>query len=572
MTAPAGFSAFRPAAQPRAPRIWRQAANTIKQKAACRRKQIPFDLIKWARPTVFWPPALLLLAALMFSLLDFSGFHAFLSGVNTWVLSRFDWLFNAASFAAVLLLAWVFFSPLGAVRIGGPKARPILGRWNWFAITLCTTIAVGILFWGAAEPMFHINGPPDFTGLEARSEGASRFALSSMFMHWTITPYAIYTVPALAFALAHYNLGRPYSLSGPLSIVFGRAMTGRGGALVDAVGLYALVAGVAGALGAGVMTLSDGLGSLTGLADGPVLRFAVTAMIVAVFVASSISGVQRGIRVLSDLNTRLFFLLAGFVLVFGPTGEIIALGLEGAWRYVLTFVPQSLALGERAGHAWTREWTVFYFAQWLAWAPITALFLGRIAVGYTVREFVLFNLAGPALFGALWMTIFGAAAIEIDAQTAGSLTAALNERGPEAVVHAMFAALPFAGVVGVVFIVLIFISFVTAMDSNTHSISSVCLKPNAPGGQQGAAALQVKLFWGGLIGAVAWIMTATTGIGGVRMLSNLGGAPGLAILIAMGAALIAMRAAWFDEVKSASQPAQVKKPAHAEKPARAENP
>ena len=506
------------------------------------------------RPVVFWPPAILLIVALVFSLIDFSGFHAFLSGVNTWLLSRFDWLFNVASFAAVLLLVWAFFSPLGAVRIGGPDARPILSRWNWFAITLCTTIAVGILFWGAAEPMFHINGPPDFTGLEARSEGASRFALSSMFMHWTITPYAIYSVPALAFALAHYNLGRPYSLSGPLSLIFGRVMTGRGGALVDAVGLYALVAGVAGALGAGVMTLSDGFGALVGLPDGPVLRLALTAAIVTVFVASSVSGIQRGIRVLSDLNTRLFFLLAAFIFIFGPTGEIIVLGLEGAGQYALTFVSQSLALGERAGHEWTREWTVFYFAQWLAWAPITALFLGRIAVGYTVREFLLFNLAGPALFGAVWMAIFGAAAIEIDAASAGALTAALNERGPEAVIHAMFAALPLPGVVGAAFIVLIFISFVTAMDSNTHSISSVCLKANAPDQGRRGAVLQVKLFWGVLIGAVAWIMTATTGIGGVRMLSNLGGAPGLVILIAMGATLIAMRAAWFDEVKSASQP------------------
>lgn len=523
---------------------------------AFRRKPIPFNAFKSVRPLVFWPPAFLLLAALVFSLINFGGFHAFVSGINAWLLSRFDWLFSAASFAAVLLVVWVFFSPLGKVRIGGPKAQPLLSRWNWFAITLCTTIAIGILFWGAAEPMFHINGPPDFTGLEARSEGASQFAVSSMFMHWTITPYAIYSVPALAFALAHYNLGRPYSLSGPLSIVFGKAATGRGGALIDAIGLYALVAGVAAALGAGVMTLSDGLGSLTGIADGPVFRLVVTIAIVVVFVASSVSGLQRGIRILSDFNAKFFFVLALFVLVFGPTGDIIMLGLSSVSEYVLTFIPQSLALGERAGHQWTRDWTVFYFANWLAWAPITALFLGRISVGYTVREFLLFNLAGPALFGALWMAIFGGAAIGIDAETGGALTTALNERGPEAVVYAMFASLPLSSVVSAAFIILTFVSFVTAMDSNTLSISSVCLKADAPGGQQGAAALWVKLFWGGLVGAVAWIMTATTGIDGVRMLSNLGGLPGLFILIAMGAVIIVMRAAWFDEIKAASQPAE----------------
>lgn len=508
------------------------------------------------RPYVFWPPAFLLIVALFFNLVDAGGFDAFVTNLNDWLLSRFDWLFSLASFGAVLLLVWVSFSRLGSVRIGGSDAKPILSRWNWFAITLCTTIAIGILFWGAAEPIFHINNPPDFTGLQAQSEGAAHFALSSMFMHWTITPYAIYTVPALAFALAHYNLGRPYSLSGPLSIVFGRAATGKGGALIDAIGLYALVAGVAAALGAGVMTLADGIGSLTGVVDGPAMRLFVTAAIVVVFVASSVSGIQRGIRILSDVNAKFFFALALFVFFFGPTQEILLLGLNGMREYILTFVPQSLAFGERDGHQWTHEWTVFYFANWLAWAPITALFLGRIAVGYTVREFLFFNLAAPALFGGLWMMIFGGAAIEIDMASNGVLTAAFNERGPEAVIHALFASLPLAQVVGGVFIILTFLSFVTAMDSNTVSISNLCLKQGAPGGQDGSTALWVKLFWGALVGAVAWIMTATTGISGVRMLSNLGGTPGLFILIAMGAVIIAMRVAWFDEVKSASQPAK----------------
>jgi len=519
------------------------------------RSLIISPIFKWIRPVVFWPPVILLLGALFFSLVDFGGFHATVTAANNWILSHFDWLFSNASFAAVLLTAWVFFSPLGAVRIGGPKATPILSRWNWFAITLCTTIAIGILFWGTAEPMFHVNGPPDFTGVEPRSPEAARFALSSMFMHWTITPYAIYAVPALAFALAHYNLGRPYSLSGPLSIMFGRAATGRNGAIIDAIGLYALVAGVAASLGAGVMTLAGGLGAIAGLPDGAILRLGVTVAIVALFVTSSISGIQRGIKFLSDINIKFFIVLAMFVLIAGPTLPILSLGAESLVDYVVTFIPRSLALGARAGHEWTRSWTVFYFANWLAWAPITALFLGRISVGYTVREFLMFNLVGPALFGGLWMTIFGGAAINVDAQTGGALTNALNNNGPEAVIYALFEALPFTSAVSAAFIVVTFISFVTAMDSNTHSIAGVCLKTNTPGGQQGKAALWVKVFWGALVGAIAFVMTSTTGIEGVRMLSNLGGLPGLFILIAMGAVIIVMRVQWFDEIKAAAQPA-----------------
>lgn len=502
------------------------------------------------RLLVFWPPVLLLLFALFYSLTDYSGFYARASAANNWILSTFDWLFSFASFAAVLLLVWVAASPLGRVRIGGPNATPILSRWNWFSITLCTTIAIGILFWGTAEPMFHITGPPDFAGVDPHSPGAAKFALSSMFMHWTITPYAIYTVPALAFALAHYNLGRPYSLSGPLSLLVGKAASGRGGELIDAVGLYALVAGVAASLGAGVMTVAGGLWHVSGIEDGAVLRLAVTATIVIFFVASSVSGIQRGIKILSDFNSKFFFLLCAFVLLAGPTLSILSLGGEAVWEYVRTFIPRSLNFGHRAGHEWTHSWTVFYFANWLAWAPITALFLGRISVGYTVREFLLFNLAAPAAFGGLWMMVFGGAAINIDAATNGSLSAALNEGGPEAVIYVMFDALPLSGVVIASFVVLTFVSFVTAMDSNTHSITGVCLKEGNSTGQQDRAALGVKIFWGVLVGAVAFVMTATTGIEGVRMLSNLGGLPGLLILIGMGGVIIMIRARLMSELQT----------------------
>ncbi len=512
-------------------------------------------LRKRTRPLVFWPPAGLLLAALVFSVVDYAGFHAAVSAANAWLLSRFDWLYSFASFAAVILVAWVAVSPLGSIRIGGPDAKPILSRWNWFAITLCTTVAIGILFWGAAEPMFHINDPPAFSGAEPQSEAAARFAISTLFMHWTITPYALYSVPALAFALAHFNLGRPYSLSGPLSLVFGKAATGRGGALIDAVGLYALVAGVAASLGVGVMTLAGGLDRLTALDDGPWLRFAITLAIVGVFVASSITGIQRGIKYLSDLNVKFFFVLAAFLLIAGPTGAVLSLGAAALGDYVVNFVPVSLAFGERAGSQWMRDWTVFYFANWLAWAPITALFLGRISVGYTVREFLLFNLVAPAAFGALWMTILGGAAIHMDAASGGALTTALNERGLDAVVYALFDAYPLAAVIGTAFVALTFVSFVTAMDSNTHSIAAVCLKPAKSHEQERRASMPVKIFWGVLVGAVAWVMTSTTGIDGVRMLSNLGGAPGLLILIAMGAVIIVMRTQWMSEIRAGAQPA-----------------
>ncbi|MEQ8935952.1 MAG: BCCT family transporter [Amphiplicatus sp.] len=486
---------------------------------------------------MFWTPALVLTLALAASLIDFGNFLAAATAANGWILDHFGWRFSIATFAAVVLVALVFVSPLGAARIGGAAAKPILSSWSWFAITLCTTIAIGILFWGTTEPIFHVTEPPAFTGFEAGSNEARRFALSALFLHWTVTPYALYTVPALAFALAFHNLGRQYSVGAAIYPGLNSEPPRAFCDAVDALALFALVAGVAAALGAGVLSLTGGLKAALGVEDSPALRLALVAAIVGAFVASSASGLQRGIRFLSDINAKAFFALAAFIFIVGPTSEVLARGAAGLIDYVVGLIPASLNLDGRAGDAWTQSWTVFSFAQWLAWAPVTALFLGRIAVGYTVRAFILVNLVLPALFGMLWMTIFGASAIEIDAGT-GALSAALESGGPEAVVYAMFAALPFAHLVQALFVALVFISFVTAMDSTTHSVAEVCLKRAAPGGEHGPAGLRSKRFWGVLIGLISWTMTATTGVAGVRMLSNLGGLPGAFVLIGAGVVLI----------------------------------
>ncbi|MEE2690409.1 MAG: BCCT family transporter [Pseudomonadota bacterium] len=482
---------------------------------------------------MFWAPAVVLVLALTASLFDFDDFLAAATAANEWILAHFDWLFSVATFAAVALVALIFVSPLGAVRIGGKAATPILAPWSWFSITLCTTIAIGILFWGTTEPIFHVIAPPAFAGVEAGSDEARRFALSALYLHWTVTPYALYTVPALAFALAFHNLGRPYSVGSATYPHTDRNPPQFFCDAIDAFSLFALVAGVAAALGAGVLSLTGGLKAAFGVDDSPALRLVLVGMIVGAFVASSASGLHRGIRVLSDINAKAFFALAAFIFTVGPTGEMLARGGQAFIDYVAGFVPASLNLDGRAGDPWTRSWTVFSFAQWLAWAPITALFLGRIAVGYSVRAFILVNLMLPALFGMIWMTVFGASAIEIDSRT-GALSAALKAGGPEAVVYAMFAALPLAGIVQAVFVGLVFISFVTAMDSTTHSVAEVCLKRAAPGGEHGPLGLRIKIFWGVLIGLISWTMTATTGVAGVRMLSNLGGLPGVLILIGSG--------------------------------------
>ncbi len=488
------------------------------------------------RYSVFLAPISILIAATVASLIDMDAFFRAASGVNTWILDTFVFGFAWGALGLVLLCAWVAISPLGRVRIGGKHAKPLLSRWNWAAITLCTTIAVGIIFWASAEAVFHFYEPGG-RPIEPGSDEAARFTMTTLFMHWTITPYAIYTVPSLAFALAYYNLGKPFSLSGPLSVLVGRDLKGPAADFIDMLALVTLALGMSASLGIGMLSLAGGLGSVAPISETPLVLAGITIAIVVTFLISSITGLQKGIRYLSDINTRFLFVFAGIILLLGPTWDILANGVMGLMGYVAEFPERSLLAVDAAEQEWSKQWTVFYWANWLSWAPITALFLGRISRGYTVREFIAINLVAPAIFSGLWVTILGGATLEANLAQDGALNTVLQEAGPGAILYALIDTLPFATVLAVTLLFLSFISYVTAADSNTDAIAFMCHKPGMED-QGGRTTMIIKLTWAGMIGACAWIMTSYSGVDGIRMLSNLGGLPALFIVLAMGGALI----------------------------------
>lgn len=490
-------------------------------------------------------PMSIFIVAATASLIDLDGFFAVAQAMNDWILATFSSLISWAVFGFVLTCGAVIVSPLGKVKIGGAEAEPILKPWSWFSITLCTTIAIGILFWAMAEPLFHLYDPGGAgRGIEATSAQAQQFSLVSLFMHWAISPYAIYTVAALTFALAYHNLGKPYSVSGPFIALLGRPLPNALAAFLDAAILLALIMGMAASLGAGMLLLSGGVANLTGLQSGPIMLALVALAIGVIVLVSSLTGLMRGIRILSVTNAWFFFIFLGFVIVFGPTFEMLQQGSQAIVGYVGEFVDRSLMIGAASDDSeWAKSWTIFYFANWLAWAPVTAMFLGRIARGYSVRAFVLVNLILPALFSMVWMSAFGVFAMETDLGQAGLLKETLDATGPESVLFRALEELPISSVMIPVLLLLSFISYVTAADSNTEAISQICkththamteadeIEPSAP---------RLKIIWIILLCLMAWIMVSFSGIDGVRMLSNVGGLPALFVVLGLQVCLIRM--------------------------------
>jgi len=278
-------------------------------------KQVKLTL----RKGVFFPPWLLLVAMVIVSLVNAEAFLKGLNMVTNWILNNFAWAFNLTTVACVFTIIIVYFSPLGKVRIGGSKARPMMKFLDLVWITLCTTIAAGILFWACAEPLYHMYAPAASEGVEAASAGATLFAMKTMFLEWTWSPYAIYTVATLVFAFVFYNMNQPYSMGSALVPVFGGKVK-KYNSIVDVVCLFALVAGMAASLGTGTMTIGGGIEKVFGIKSGPVSWGVIIAVIVTTFIISSVSGIMKGIRVLSSINAKVYMVLLVFLFIFWADG------------------------------------------------------------------------------------------------------------------------------------------------------------------------------------------------------------------------------------------------------------
>jgi glycine betaine transporter len=502
--------------------------------------------MKKIRPLVFLPPFLLLLIAVLMNFVDKDAFTKTMTDANDGVLAVFGKVFAVAPLLMLATCIILFFSPFGRVVIGGPDAKPLLTRWRWFAITLCTTIAIGILFWSTAEPMTHLGSPPKSLGIEPRSAEAAAFAMDTLLLHWTFTPYAIYTITGLMFAFAYYNMKKPFSLGSPLSPLLGKYTEGYAGQIIDAVCLYSLVAGMAASLGAGMLLLSGGITHIWGIEGSPFLWGIIVTLIVAAFTISAITGLMKGIRILSTVNIVFLFFLLIFIFVFGPTKHILVEGLNSCVHFVTGFVDENIWTVS-TDDAWADQWTIFYWANWFAWAPISVAFLGRISYGHSVRSFLVVNLMLPAVFTGIWMIVFGSAAIHLELFQGANLIETLNQEkggGAEGVLYAFLSYFPLVEFLIPVFLLATFLSFVTAADSNTSAMGGLSSTGISPGSPEPSRL--IKIVWGVMIGLIAWVMISFAHIDGIRMLSTLGGLP--ALFLCLGATICIIMVA-FDPKK-----------------------
>ena len=478
---------------------------------------------------VFPVSALTVVVFVLATLLFPEGASQVLGKTRTWLAIRFNWLFLLTANFALLFCLVVLVSPLGKVRLGGRDAVPEYSYGSWFAMLFAAGIGMGVLFFGVLEPVQHFLHPP--LGIDAANTEAARvLGIAATIFHWGLHGWAIYAVMGLALAFFSYNRGLPFTIRSVFYPLFGDRVWGWVGHLLDTLAIFATLFGLAVSLGLGAGQVTSGLDYLFGLPATDLTMVVLIVLITAAATASMLSGLNAGIKRLSELNIILAVLLLVFIIGLGPTRGIWAGFLSGLGTYLIEIGPLSNWVG-RQDTAFLHDWTTFQMAWWLSWAPSVGIFIARISKGRTVREFLICTLLLPTLFILLWMSAFGGTAV-YHYLTEGytGVIDAVTVWTPELALFKMFEQLPLTGLLSVVGIILAIIFFVTSSDSGSLVIDTM-----AAGGKIDSPVMQ-RAFWCVLEGLVAIAILLGGGLNSLQATALVAGLPFAIVLI--GTALI----------------------------------
>lgn len=440
------------------------------------------------------------------------------------VIQNAGWLYLLIVFLTLVFLAWLAFGPTAGLRIGGRDAEPQFSNSSWLSMLFAAGMGIGLVFWGAAEPISHLVTPPE--GLPPMTPRAASAAMRYTFFHWGLHPWAIYALMGLAIAWFQYNRNGRGLISDLLQPLIGDRHRGWIGTLVNVVAVVATAIGVATTLGFGTMQISAGMTRVFGLPGGLGMQLGVIGVCFVLYMASSASGVERGVKWLSSFNLALAGLLLLAVALLGPTSFIFDTFTTSLGSYLDHLVEMSLRMSPFSANTWVADWTIFYWAWWISWSPFVGSFIARVSYGRTVREFVLGVVVLPSLLGFAWFATFGGTALWAQlfggADMAGALAA-----GYETVLFRMYDVLPLSGLLAGLSILLLVIFFVTSADSAVLVLGLMSSE------SAGDPPLARKFAWGLAIALIASAMLVAGGLDALQTLITVAALPFALLMVAV---------------------------------------
>ena len=480
--------------------------------------------MKHIAPVTFFGSAAIALGLILFASLAPDSAAAMFSTANDWILLEAGWFYMLSVGVFVVFLFSIALSRLGAIRLGPDDSQPDYGYGTWVAMLFSAGMGIGIVFYGVAEPITHFAFPPD---AEPRSVQAARDAMEVTFFHWGVHAWAIYAVVGLALAYFGYRKGRPLLLRSAFHPILGDRVDGRIGDVIDIFAVVGTLAGLATSLGLGVSLLNASMNYLFGLPQTTAIEVALIAGVTLLATATVATGLDNGIRRLSEMIILVSCLLMLLILALGPTAFLLQAFVENIGLYLDAFVSRTFHIYAYEPTDWVGTWTLFYWGWWISWSPFVGMFIARISRGRSIREFLFGVLFAPAGFSFAWFTVFGDTAIWLDLNVAdGAIAATVAENMPIAL-FTVFDYLPAATALSWITGLLVAVYFITASDAGALVIAMITSR-----GEE-EPALWLRVGWALTCGGVAAVLLLAGGLAAVQMAAVIAALPLAVVMLLM---------------------------------------
>ena len=450
-----------------------------------------------ANKPVFLGSSAIIVALVMVGVAFPADAERIFASAQRFVLSRFGWFYLLSVGAFVFVVLFLAISRYGRLKLGPDDSEPDYSYLSWLAMLFAAGMGIGLMFYAVAEPILHYSVPPE---AEPGSFDAARQAMSIVFFHWGVHAWSIYAVVGMSLAYFSFRYNLPLTISSGLYPLIRDRIRGPIGQAVDIFAVCGTLFGIATSLGLGVLQINAGLNYLLDVPQTTTVQVVLIAVVTLIALLSVVSGLDVGIRRLSEGNLLLAVILMLFVLLVGPTEFIFRAFVQNVGTYLDEFIERTFTLYAYEPRDWVSNWTLFYWAWWIAWSPFVGMFIARISRGRTIREFVVGVLFVPSAFTFFWMTVFGNTAISLDMGTAAGAISQAVGADISVALFQFFGYLPWSALTSALGVLLVVGFFVTSSDSGSMVVSTI-----AAGGNSDTPIWQ-RIYWCGLEGLVAALL------------------------------------------------------------------
>lgn len=433
--------------------------------------------------------------------------ESFSTSSLNFIYNYLGWFILGSVLIFLAFCMYIAFSKFGHIRLGDDNDRPEYKTSVWIGMLFSASIGISLVFWGVAEPVSYYISPPFGPG---STEQSAKLAMQFVYLHWGVSAWACYAVVGVSLAFFQFRKKLPASLSSVLYPIFGDKIKGPIGKTVDILVVLSIVVGVATSLGFGTLQVNSGVHYLWGVPINFSTQVTIIGIVSVLYLLSAVTGLQGGIKHLSNINMFLAFALMGFILILGPTQTILKIFFQGVGDYLQNFIGMSFRTEPYSDGSWIASWTLFYFGWWIAWSPLVGSFVARISKGRTIKEFMIGAVFIPVLGAFSWFAIMGGSAIHIIQNLGQTALANAVSSDVTSALFKFFEYFPMSTFLSILGMVLVLIFFVTSADSAIFVLGMV-----SENGNPNPSNL-TKIIWGIVIAAISAVLIATGGLQGLQ--------------------------------------------------------